>query len=181
MTEPRKEVVLENRRWSKFTTILIILLILAGLAMLVSYMWDGEPDPDRPPIIISTGSVIVDSGGDWTDEGGNSYVEAIKGKSLKSFSASTGIGTSGAACTIAGKTIVVTYGSSEITFSRKRRWPWPGSTHDAGVQFPKGATVSEPTAGELVVATGDGLVKFTNDKGDSCAVVDQRIEIRQGH
>ena len=71
MTEPRKEVVLENRRWSKFTTILIILLILAGLAMLVSYMWDGEPDPDRPPIIISTGSVIVDSGGDWVDEGGD--------------------------------------------------------------------------------------------------------------
>lgn len=181
MTEPRKEVVYESRRWSRLTTISIILLILLGMATLVYYMWDAEPDPDRPPIIISTGSVIVDSGGDWTDEGGNNYAEAIKGKSLKSYSASTGIG-GAAACTISGQMIVVTYGSSEITFSRKRRWPWPGSKHDADVQFPKGAAVSEPTAGELVVATSDGLLKFTNDKGDICAVgTDQRIEIRQVH
>lgn len=181
MTEFRKEVVYESRRWSRLTIISLILLILLGLVALRYYLWDTDPDPDRPPIIVSTGSVIVDSGADWTDEGGNNYVEAIKGKSLKNFSASTGIGPGGAACTIVGKTIVVTYGSSEITFSRKRRWPWPGSKHDADVQFPKGATVSEPTPGELVVATSDGLVKFTNDKGDSCAVVDQRIEIRQVH
>jgi hypothetical protein len=182
MTESYKEVVLEKRRWSRLTTVSIALLILIGLATIAYYMWDSEPDPDRPPIIITTGSVIVDSGADWTDEGGNEWVEAIKGKSVKSYSASTGIGISGAACTVSGSTIVVTYGSSEIAFSRKRRWPWPGSKHDADVQFPKGATVSEPTAGELVVATSDGLVKFTNDKGDSCAVgADQRIELRQVH
>ena len=182
MTEFRKEVVYESRRWSRFTIISIALLALLGLGVLIFYMMDTEPDPDRPPIIVSTGSVIVHSGGAWTDEGGNNYVEAIKGKSLKSFSASTGIGPGGAACTIAGQTIVVTYGSEEITFSRKRRWPWPGSKHDADVQFPKGATVSKTTADDLVVATSDGLVKFTNDKGDSCAVgADQRIEIRQVH
>jgi len=187
MTEFRKEVVYESRRWSRLTIVSIALLILLGLGILISYMMapesmmDAEPDPDRPPIIVSTGSVIVDSGGDWTDEGGNNYVEAIKGKSLKEYSASTGIGVSGAACTIAGKTIVVTYGSSEITFSRKGRLFWLGYVHDAGVQFPKAATVTEPTPGELVVATSDGLVKFTNDKGDSCAVIDQRIEIRQVH
>lgn len=179
MTQPGKEVVYESRRWSRLARVLVALLILLGLATIAYYMWDGEPDPDRPPIIISTGSVIVDSGADWTDEGGNSYVEAIKGKSLKDFSASTGPG--GTACTIVGKIIVVTYGSSEITFSRKRRWPLPGSTHDAGVQFPNGAAVSEPTPGELVVATSDALVKFTNEKGDSCAVIDKRIEIRQVH
>jgi hypothetical protein len=181
MTEFGKEVVYESRRWSRLTTVSILLLILLGLGVLISYMWDSDPDPDRPPIIVSTGSVIVDAGGDWTDKGGNTYVEAIKGKSLKDYSASTGIGTGGAACTIAGKTIVVTYGSSEITFSRKGRWVWLGYVHDAAVQFPQGATVTEPTPGELVVATSDGLVKFTNDKGDSCAVVDQRIEIRQVH
>lgn len=180
MTEPRTDVVAKKRPIPLLVTVSITLLILLGLGLLISYMWDDEPDPDRPPIIISTGSVIVDSGADWTDEGGNDYVEAIKGKSLKSFSASTGTG--GAACTIAGKTIVVTYGSSDITFSRKRGGMWPWSKHDAGVQFPKGATVSEPTPGELVVATSDALVKLTNDKGDSCAVgTDQRIEIRQVH
>lgn len=185
MTEPRKEVVYEKRRWSRLTKVLIALLILLGLTTIAYCMWDAdsfaepEPDPDRPPIIVSTGSVIVDSSADWTDEGGNEWVEAIKGKSLKDYSASTGIGP--AACTLSGSTIVVTYGSSEITFSRKRRSPWPGSKHDAGVQFPKGASVSEPTPGELVVATSDGLVKFTDDKGGSCAVVDQRIEIRQVH
>lgn len=182
MTEPRTDVVLKSRPTSLFTKVSITLLILLGLVVLVAYMWDAEPDPDRPPIIVSTGSVIVASGGGWTDEGGNNYVEAIKGKSLKNFSASTGVGPGGAACTIAGQKIVVTYGSAEITFSRKRRWPWPGSKHDADVQFPTGATVSKNTADDLVVATSDGLVKFTNDKGDSCAVgADQRIEIRQMH
>ncbi len=42
--------------------------------------------PDRPPIIVSTGSVIVDSGGDWTDEGGNKFVEKLKGKSSRTTS-----------------------------------------------------------------------------------------------
>ncbi len=76
---------------------------------------------------------------------------------------------------------MVTYGSSDLTVSRKRRWSWPGSKHDASVQFPAGATVSQPSPGELVVATSDALVKFTNDTGDSCTVVGQRIEIRQVH
>jgi len=183
MTELGSHVVLKPRRRSMLTTVAITFLILLGLAMALSYMmWDGEPDPDRPPIIVSTGSVIVRSGADWSDEGGNRYVEATKGKSLKSFSASTGVGIGGAACKIEGKTIVVTYGSADITFSRKRRSFWPWSKEDAQVQFPSGATVNEPTAGELDVVTSDALVKFTNDKGDICTVgVDQRIEIRQVH
>lgn len=76
---------------------------------------------------------------------------------------------------------MVTYGSSDLTVSRKRRWSWPGSKHDASVQFPAGATVSQPSPGELVVTTGDALVTFKNNNGDSCTVVDQRIEIRQVH
>lgn len=52
---------------------------------------------------------------------------SFKGKSLNAYSASTGVGPGGAACTVEGKSIVITYGTSEITFTRKRSTPVVGS------------------------------------------------------
>lgn len=161
-------------------TVGILLLILLGLYVLVQYLMD-ESDPTRPPIIISSGSVYVDvQGGDWEDKGGKGYKHDFKGKDVKSFTASTGIGTGGSACSVDGKTIVVTYGSSEITFSRKGKTLGFGKNH-AFAQFGEGADVSHPSKGRLAVNTGDTLVSFRNENGNNCAVADGRLQIAQKH
>ena len=56
---------------SLLATVTIAVLILLGLYVLYSLISsrDDDSDPDRPPIIISSGSVTVSSGGDWIDEG----------------------------------------------------------------------------------------------------------------
>jgi hypothetical protein len=161
-------------------TVGIVLLILLGAYVLMQYLLD-ESDPDRPPIIISSGSVYVDvQGGDWEDKGGKGYKHDFKGKSVKSFTASTGIGINGSACSVDGKTIVVTYGSTEITFSRKGKTLGFGKNH-AFAQFAGGADVSHPSMGRLMVNTGDTLVSFRNENGDNCAVAGGRLEILQKH
>lgn len=176
---PRQDLKPARPR-SLFTTVALTILILLGLYVLVTLMMD-DSDPDRPPIIISSGSVTVTSGGDWTDEGGKGYKQDFKGKSVKSFSASTGIGPGGSACMVEGKTIVVTYGSSEITFSRKRRFPLPGFKYGAFAQFPADANVSHPAQGQLLVTTEAALVSFRNENGNSCNVQGSTLTIQQQH
>jgi hypothetical protein len=161
-----------------FTFVAITILILLGLYVLRSYMIE-DSDPDRPPIIISSGSVTVTSGGDWIDEGGNGYKQDFKGKSVKTFAATTGVGTIGGPCMVEGKTIVVTYGNNEITFTRKRKWFW--SKYGAFGQFPAAATVTHPIAGQLVVTTNDALVSFRNENGNSCNVQGSSLTIQQQH
>ena len=160
-------------------TVGILLLILLGLYV-IKFLMD-ESDPDRPPIIISSGSVSVDTqGGDWEDKGGKGYKHDFKGKDVKSFTARTGAGIEGSACSVDGKTIVVTYGSSEITFSRKGKFLGLGKNH-AFVQFAEGADVSHPSKGRLMVNTGDTLVSFRNENGNNCAVAEGQLEISQKH
>ena len=171
---PRQDLK-NSRPRSLFTTVAITILILLGLYVLLMYMMDDDSDPDRPPIIISSGSVLVKTAGDWKNEGGNGFRNDFKGKSVKSFTASTG----GSACSVSGKTIVVTYGSNEIVFSRK--FKWSKAEYEAFAQFPSGATVSNGAAGELLVTTTDALVSFKNEKGTSCNVVAGRVEIAQLH
>ena len=118
--------------------------------------------------------MIFDSQDAWTDEGSGRYRQKeSKGKSVKSFSATTG------ACTVAGEELVVTYGTSEVTLRRKRTWVF--SKRDAQLEFPAGAAVNQPEPGRLVVTTADALVRIANKDGVRCDVVDQRIEIRQLH
>lgn len=162
-----------------FTTVAITILILIGLYVLAAYMMNGDSDPDRPPIIISSSSVSVVSGGDWIDEGNKGYKHDFKGKSVKSFTATTGPSISSAVCTVAGETIVVTYGSNEITFTRKRKWFW--NKRHAFAQFPATANVSQPAAGQLLVTTTDALVSFRNENGNSCNVQGATLTIQQMH
>jgi len=158
--------------------LLFILLGLYGGVVLVQYMMD-DSDPDRPPIIISSGSINVDSGGDWIDKGNKGYKQDVKGKSVKTFAASTGIGPGGSACSVQGKSIVVTYGATEFTLSRKSLLP--GLKSSAFVQFAAAASVAQPSPGHLQVTTTDTLVSFRNETGTSCAVQDGRISVQQQH
>ncbi len=174
---PRED--LKDARPRRVLTLVGIgLLILLGLYVYRTYFMQ-DSDPDRPPIIISSGSVLVTSGGDWSDEGGKAWKQDFHGKSVKTFNASTGVGTGGSACMVEGKTIVVTYGSNEITFTRKRRWFW--SKYGAAVQFPADATVDHPAAGQLQVTTTDALVSFRNEQGDRCNVHAGTLTIAQLH
>jgi hypothetical protein len=162
-------------------TILILLGLYGGIRLL-QYMMDGDSDPDRPPIIISSGSVYVDvKEGDWENKGGKGYKHAFKGKDVKSFSATTGLGPNGYGCKVDGKTIVVSYGAnSEITFTRKGKFLGIGKNH-AFAQFQANANVSHPSTGRLEVTTNDSLVSFRNENGDNCVVIDKRLEIAQKH
>ncbi|MCR4373997.1 MAG: hypothetical protein NUW22_04045, partial [Acidobacteria bacterium] len=123
-------------------------------------------DGDRPPIIVSSGSVLVQTAAEWTRDGDNRFKQKIaKGKSVKSFSASTG------ACVVDGEKLLVTYGTNTITLEPKRSG-WFGA-RDAQVDFPAGAVVDDSVPRILTVTTGDALVSVANDEGTSCAVVDQ--------
>ena len=158
--------------------IVVALLILLGLYVFRAYFFE-DSDPTRPPIIISSGSVLVTSGGDWSDEGGKAYRQDIRGQSVRTFSATTGVAQGRSACMVEGKTIVVTYGSNEITFTRKRQWFW--SRYGAAAQFPANATVSHPAPGQLEVTTTDALVSFRNENGNSCNVQGGTLTIAQLH
>jgi hypothetical protein len=150
----------------------IWLLILLGLALAAYYMLD-DPDPARPPIIVSSGSVMIQSSAGWNAEGGNRFKEQSQGKSVKSFLATTGT------CTAAGTKLTVTFGTSTITLEPKRRWPW--QKRDALVELPTNVVVDSTTPTLLKIATTQNPTSVASDSGTSCAVVNGRIEIQQVH
>ncbi|MEO6224064.1 MAG: hypothetical protein ABIP90_12525 [Vicinamibacterales bacterium] len=175
---PPREDLKNARSWSLRTIVVVALLILLGLYVYRTYFMQGS-DPDRPPIIISSGSVTVTSGGDWSDEGGKGYKQDVQGKSVKTFNAATGVGIGGSACMVEGTTIVVTYGNNEVTFTRKRKGLL--SKYGAFAQFPANANMSHPAAGQLQVTTTDALVSFRNENGNSCNVQAGTLTIGQLH
>jgi hypothetical protein len=122
-------------------------------------------DEDRPPIIVSGGSVIIQTaGGAWERLAGTKQFKQndARRKSVKTFSARTGT------CTVEGSQLVVTYGANEIKFSAKRSTR--SDKDDAAVEFPSAADVSETTPGTLRVTTSDVLVSVSNGR-TSCKVV----------
>ena len=142
-----------------------------------------QEDEDRPPIIISSGSVIVNvARGSWVREAAGRYRQDVtRGKSVVSFSATTGTGT--AACTVSGTAILVTYGANAVTFGRVVP-SGQGGRQAANVRMPADAAVSLRDARTLVIATTDPLVSFSNGgtaAGSSCQVAGGRLEIRQVH
>src|SRR5687768_13629982 len=167
------------RKSSRFLSIGLGLLLLVS-AVLSSACPGARGDDDRPVIIISSGSVSLDvTPGTWTRESGRGKryrQKDDKGKSVKSFSATTGT------CTVAGEKLVVTYGANSLTLERKRRGLF--GKHDAQVQFPDDATVTETSPSVLTVTTDESLVRVTNGgtgSGDMCDVVDKKVTIRQMH
>ena len=155
---------------SRARTAAIVLLLLFGLVNLTGPSSAQDLDEDRPPIIVSTGSVIVQTAGTWTREGNRFKQKDARRKSVRQFSARTGT------CTVEGRELTIMYGKNVIKLNPKRS---TGSDKDdAEVEFPAGAKVAESGPGVLKITTTDPLVSVSGAKGAKCAVVGN-ITIRQ--
>ena len=153
---------------SRARTAAIVLLL--GVVTLTQPSSAQDLDEDRPPIIVSTGSVIVQTAGTWTKEGNRFKQKDTRRKSVKQFSARTGT------CTVEGRELTIMYGKNVIKLSPKRS---TGSDKDdAEVEFPAGAKVDESGPGVLKITTTDPLVSVSGAKDAKCAVVGN-ITIRQ--
>jgi hypothetical protein len=139
-------------------------------------------DEDRPPIIISSGSVILSvERGTWVREAPGRFRQDVgRGKDVKSFTASTGAGAS--ACTVSGAALLVTYGANAISVGRVL--PSGSTRHATNIRMPADAGVTLKDPRTLVIATTDPLVSFSNGTtgaGSTCQVAGGRLEIRQVH
>lgn len=171
------------RKWL-IVSVVLVMLATAGLAAITlpapTPIQDG--DEDRPPIIISSGSVIMSvARGSWARQAAGRYRQDVsRGKDVKSFTATTGTGAS--ACTVSGTAILVQYGANAISIGRVLQ---SGSQrHAADVRLPSGAAATLKDPRTLVVETTDALVSFSNGStgaGSSCQVAGGRLEIRQVH
>lgn len=173
------DVAFVNRPRIVFAAAVVCLMILVGVA-LSAFVLPVQEDEDRPPIIVSTGSVILNvARGSWVREAAGRFRQDVtRGKDVRSFSATTGAGA--AACTVAGESILVTYGANAISVGR----PATGQRRAALVRFQTDAAVTARDAQTLVVATTDQLVSVSNGGSrpeDTCRVVGGRLEIRQVH
>ena len=176
MIAPRKWVIV---------SVALLTLAAAGLAAVsrpapVPTQGDEE---DRPPIIISSGSVILNvARGSWVREAAGRFRQnVVRGKDVKSFTATTGTGST--ACTVSGTAILVQYGANAISFGRAIPAEQRGR-HAANVRMPGDASVTLKDPRTLVIATTDALVSFSNGgtgAGSSCQVAGGRLEIRQVH
>ena len=172
------------RKWL-IVSVALVMLAAAGLAAITlpapTPIQDG--DEDRPPIIISSGSVIMTiAKGSWVREAAGRFRQDVtRGKDVKSFTATTGTGAS--ACTVSGTGILVQYGANAISFGRVQP-NGQGGRHAAHLRMPGDAAVSLKDPRTLVIATTDPLVSFSNGTtgaGSSCQVAGGRLEIRQVH
>src|SRR5688572_28108073 len=95
-----------------------VLALILIVVVLSAFVAPPQGDEDRPPIIVSSGSVILSvANGSWVREAAGRYRQDVtRGKDVKSFTATTGTG--GAACTVSGTAILVTYGANAISFGR---------------------------------------------------------------
>ena len=175
------------RKWLIVSVALLLLVVAAaGLSALsrpVPAPVPQEQDEDRPPIIISSGSVILNvARGSWVREAAGRFRQnVVRGKDVKSFTATTGTGT--AACSVSGTAILVQYGANAISVGRVVP-PGQGGRNSANVRMPADASVTLRDPRTLVIATTDPLVSFSNGgtgPGSTCQVAGGRLEIRQIH
>lgn len=157
---------------SRLVPIGLGLLLLVSAVLSAACPGARSGDDNRPPIIISSGSLVLESDLPFTDEGDKRYGQkATRGKSVKSFRAETGN------CTASGKTLTIRYGANVITLDPKRN----GNKDEATLQFPMDANVSSLNGGKkLEVATSDKVVSITNETGTRCDMV-QKITVHQLH
>lgn len=155
-----------------FRTIALGLLLLASAVLSAACPGARSDEDDRPPIIISSGSLIVESGLPFIDEGDKRFGQkGNRGRSVRSFRAETG------SCTTAGRVLTITYGTNVITLDPKRN----GNKDDATLQFPRDASVTSMDGGKkLEVATNEKIVSISNETGTRCEMV-QRITVHQLH
>jgi hypothetical protein len=173
------------RKWL-IVSVALFALAAAGLSAFIR-LTPTPPvqsgDEDRPPIIISSGSVILSvARGSWVREAAGRFrQDVVRGKDVKSFTATTGTG--GSACSVSGTAILVQYGANAISIGRVLP-SGQGARYAADVRLPSGVagTLKDPRT--LVVETTDALVSFSNGStgaGSTCQVAAGRLEIRQVH
>lgn len=162
-----------RQRW----VVLVVGVAVAMIAAVSAVAPLTQADEDRPPIIISSGSVILTvARGSWARAGNGQFRhEQAAGRSVRGFEATTGTG--GSACTVSGGSVVVRYGGNAITIGRQEG---QGGRPAAVVQLPANAAASARDARSLVIDTDDPLVSVSGG-GESCAVAGGRITIRQVH
>ena len=175
-----------TRKWL-IVSVALLMLAAAGLSALSRPVTVPVPaqeqDDDRPPIIISGGSVIMNvARGSWVREAAGRFrQEVTRGKDVKSFTATTGTGAS--ACSVSGTAILVTYGANAISFGRVLP-NGQGGRHAANVRMPGDASVTLKDPRTLVIATTDPLISISNGTtgpNSTCQVAAGRLEIRQVH
>ncbi len=176
-------MIVSARKRVIFSAVLLMLGAAALSAISRPTPVPPQSDEDRPPIIISSGSVIMNvAKGSWVREAAGRFRQDVtRGKDVKSFSATTGTGTT--ACTVTGAAILVQYGANAISFGRVLP-NGQGGRHASNVRMPADAAVTLRDAQTLVIATTDPLVSFSNGTvgaGSACQVVAGRLEIRQVH
>jgi hypothetical protein len=162
-----------RQRW----VALVVSVAVAMMATVSAVTPLMQADEDRPPIIISSGSVILTvARGAWARAVNGQFLhEQATGRPVRSFAATTGTGE--AACTVSGESLVVRYGANSITIGRQQA---QGGRQAALVRLPAEAAVTVRDAQSLVIETDDALVSVSS--GDtSCAVAGGRISIRQVH
>lgn len=148
----------------------LLLLIVLGVVQATRGSAAQDLDEDRPPIIVSGGSVIIQSTGPWTSEGGKRFKQRdARRRGVRSFMATTG------SCRVEGRNLVITYGSNAIKLGPSRTEA--SRRDDAELEFPADADVTETTPGTLRVTTTDPLVSVSSGS-DKCAV-SGNITIRQ--
>jgi|CXWK01.1.fsa_nt_gi hypothetical protein len=148
----------------------LLLLIVLGLVQATRGSAAQDLDEDRPPIIVSSGSVIIQSTGAWTSEGGKRFKQRDgRRRGVRLFMATTG------SCRVEGRNIVVTYGKNQIRLGPSRTAA--SNRDDAELEFPADADVTETAPGTLRVTTSDPLVSVASGR-DRCDV-SGNITIRQ--
>ena len=160
-----------------------VLALMLVVVVLSAFIAPPQGDEDRPPIIVSSGSVILSvATGSWVREAAGRFRQDVaRGKDVKSFTATTGIGA--AACSVSGTVILVTYGANTISFGRVVP-NGQGGRNAANVRMPAGAAVTVKDARTLVIETTDALGTVSivgQGPGSTCQVAAGRLEIRQVH
>jgi hypothetical protein len=153
--------------------VLVVSVAVAMMAAVSAVAPMTQADEDRPPIIISSGSVILTvTRGAWAGAGNGQFRhEQARGRAVRTFAATTGD------CTVSAESIVVRYGGNSITLGRQEG---EGGRPAAFLRLPANAAVSARDAQSLVIDTNDALESVSGG-GDTCQVAGGRITIRQVH
>lgn len=161
-----------RQRW--VLLVVSAMVALVAMATAVSALVPAtQSDEDRPPIIISSGSVIVTvARGSWTRAGNGQFMhDQARGRQVQGFSATTGD------CTVSGDALSVRYGGNAISIGRQEA---QGGRLAALLRLPANAAVTARDAQSLVIDTDEPLVSVSGG-GNTCAVAGGRITIRQIH
>lgn len=161
-----------RQRWVLLVVSAMVALV-AMVAAVSAVVPTPQADEDRPPIIISSGSVIVTvARGSWSRTGNGQFMhDQARGRQVQGFSATTGD------CTVSGNSLTVRYGGNTIAIGRQEA---QGGRLAALVRLPAGAAVAARDAQSLVIDTDEALVDVSGG-GNTCAVAGGRITIRQMH